>query len=142
MREGARYQLYNMVFQGQKIKDMGIRVPALRAKMGGHTFYSFVMRPADLLEIAYVHHRVGESSFRNLTDSYQRMLKPSRIRQIKAFLEDEECPGFFPGNIIINFDQIPPGRFSPYERADQEAGRRRDSCDADIAGAIWERLDS
>lgn len=105
--QGARYQLYNMVFQGQKIKDLSICVPALKAKMGGHTFYSFVMRPADLLDIAYVHHRVGDSSFRNLTDSYQRMLKPSRIRQIKAFLEDDENPGFFPGNIIINFDQTP-----------------------------------
>ena len=43
--EGARYQLYNMVFQGQKVKDMGIEVPALKARMGGHVYYSFVLHP-------------------------------------------------------------------------------------------------
>lgn len=101
--QGARYQLYNMVFQGQKIKDMGIKVAALKGRMGGHTYYSFVMHPADLLEIAYVHHRVGDSTFRNLTDSYQRMLKPNRIRQIKNYIEEQG--GFFPGNIILNFDR-------------------------------------
>jgi DNA sulfur modification protein DndB len=99
--EGARYQLYNMVFQGQRVKDMGIEVPALKAKMGGHVYYSFVMHPEDLLEIAYVHHRVGSSSFRDLTDSYQRMLNPGRIRKIRRFIEDG---GFFPGSIILNFD--------------------------------------
>lgn len=101
--QGARYQLYNMVFQGQKIKDMGIKVAALKSRMGGHTYYSFVMHPEDLLEIAYVHHRAGDSNFRDLTDSYQRMLKPNRIRQIKQFIETEG--GFFPGNVILNFDR-------------------------------------
>ena len=100
--EGARYQIYNRVFQGQRIKDLSVKVPAIRSSMGGHVYYSFVMRPDDLLKIAYVHHRVGESSYLDLTNSYQRMLERGRIKSIRDFIEDG---GFFPGNVILNFDK-------------------------------------
>jgi DNA sulfur modification protein DndB len=98
--EGARYQIYNRVFYNKKIKGLEIRVPALRAKMGGHTYYSFVLSPHDLLKIAYVHHRAAQSSFLELADSYQRMIKRSRIRKIEQYIRDG---GFFPGSIIVNF---------------------------------------
>jgi len=100
--QGAKYQIYNRIFFGKKVKNFEIQVPAIKAKMGGHTYYSFVMSPEHLLKIAYVHQRSGTCSFLELSDSYQRMIKASRIRQIQQYIENG---GFFPGSIIINFNK-------------------------------------
>lgn len=97
--QGAKYQIYNRVFYGEKIKGFEVKVPALEAMMGGHTYYTFVLSPDDLLKIGYVHHRSGPSSFLDLANSYQRMIKKSRIRKIEQFIQEG---GFFPGSIIIN----------------------------------------
>ena len=69
--------------------------------MGGLTYYTFVLSPDDLLKIAYVHHRSGQSSFLELSDSYQRIINASRVRKIAQYIEEEN--GFFPGSIILNF---------------------------------------
>ena len=100
--QGAKYQLYNRVFFSKKIKDFEVRVPALKAKMGGHVYYSFLMTPEHLLKIAYVHQRSGSCTFLELSDSYQRMIKASRVRDIEQYIEDG---GFFPGSIIVNFNR-------------------------------------
>ena len=99
--QGAKYQIYNRIFFGKKIKGFEVRIPALEAKMGGHTYYTFVLSPDDLLKIAYVHHRSGQSSFLELSDSYQRIINATRVRKIAQFIEEEN--GFFPGSIILNF---------------------------------------
>ena len=98
--EGAKYQLYNRIFYGKRVKDFEIQVPALKAQMGGHTYYTFIMSPEHLLKIAYVHQRSGTCSFLELSDSYQRMIQRSRIRRIEQFIREG---GFFPGSIIVNF---------------------------------------
>jgi DNA sulfur modification protein DndB len=102
--QGAKYQIYNLLFAGKKLKNFEIKVPALKSKMGGYTYYSFILSPEDLLKISYVHHRSRHSSFLDLADSYQRMINPQRIRKIEQFIEDG---GFFPGNIILNFHHKP-----------------------------------
>lgn len=98
--EGAKYLVYNRVFRNSKIKNFQVKVPALKAKMGGRTFYSFVLSPDQLLKIAFVHHRTADSRFSDLADSYQRMINKSRVRQIEQFIR---AGGFFPGSIIVNF---------------------------------------
>jgi DNA sulfur modification protein DndB len=98
--EGAKFQIYNRIFFEKKVKGFDVKVPALKSKMGGHTYYSFILPPVELLKISYVHHREGPSSFLDLANSYQRMIKKSRIRKIESFIQDG---GFFPGNIILNF---------------------------------------
>jgi len=98
--EGAKYLVYKRVFRNSKIKNFQVKVPALKAKMGGRTFYSFVLSPDQLLKIAFVHHRTADSRFSDLTDSYQRMISKSRVRQIEQFIR---AGGFFPGSIIVNF---------------------------------------
>jgi DGQHR domain-containing protein len=98
--EGAKYLVYNRVFRNSKIKNFQVKVPALKAKMGGRTFYSFMLSPDQLLKIAFVHHRTGDSRFSDLTDSYQRMINKSRVRQVEQFIR---AGGFFPGSIIVNF---------------------------------------
>jgi len=98
--EGAKYQLYTRIFYGKKIKGFDIKVPSLKAKMGGHTYYSFVLPPEHLLKISYVHQRSAECSFLELADSYQRMIDKRRVRRIEQYISGG---GFFPGSIILNF---------------------------------------
>jgi len=98
--EGAKYQLYNRIFYGKRVKNFEVRIPALKAKMGGHEYYTFIITPEHLLKISYVHQRAGTCSFLELSDSYQRIIQKSRIRRIEQFIKDG---GFFPGSIIVNF---------------------------------------
>jgi DGQHR domain-containing protein len=96
--------MYNRIFQHKEIKDFRVKVPALKARMGGKWYYSFVLAPEHLLKIAFVHHRSSTARFSELTDSYQRMIDKTRIGQIQRFIEDG---GYFPGSIIVNFTKAP-----------------------------------
>ena len=53
----AKYQLLGNLFSNQEIKNMENRIPAIRGKMGNHTYYSFSIEPEKLLKIGYVLHR-------------------------------------------------------------------------------------
>ena len=65
--------------------------------MGGETFYTFLIRPDDLLKIAYIGHK-GSLDIETL-ETYQRMLQPRRLKQIASFIESG---GKFPTNIVLN----------------------------------------
>ena len=43
--KAAKYQLLGQIFSGQKISGMDMKIPAIKGKMGGLTYYSFVMTP-------------------------------------------------------------------------------------------------
>lgn len=99
--QGAKYQLYNLLFAGENIANMRVEVPAVKGKMGPYSYYSFIIDPEHLLKIAYVNRRtIEESDLMNINVTYQRMLEPGRVRNISHYIEEG---GFFPGNIIINF---------------------------------------
>ncbi|MEW8052988.1 MAG: DGQHR domain-containing protein [Candidatus Thiodiazotropha sp.] len=88
------------------------RVPAVRGKLGGRTFYSFVSTPKQMLKIAFVNHR-------SLNDpagapSYQRLVSRTRLRQISRFLLGG---GFFPTNLLVNFNS--KRRFEPIAKDDE-----------------------
>lgn len=102
---GAKYQLLNRVLYGTKVKGFDVRVPALEAKMGGHTYYTFVMNPEHLLKIAYVHQRPVTCTWLDLSASYQRVISSRRVRKVERFIRDG---GFFPGSIILNFTRDIP----------------------------------
>ena len=56
--KAARYQFLAEFLKDQQIPELkGLTVPALRGKLGGKKFYSFVTRPRDLLKISFVNHR-------------------------------------------------------------------------------------
>ena len=99
LRTAARFQFLAEFLKNQKIPEMeNIRVPAVKGKIGGKTFYSFVSTPKQMLKIAFVNHR-------SLNDpagapSYQRLVNKTRLRQISRFIHDG---GFFPTNILVNF---------------------------------------
>ncbi len=99
LRAAARFQFLAEFLKDQKIPEMnGVHVPAVKGKLGGKTFYSFVSTPKQMLKIAFVNHR-------SLNDpagapSYQRLVSRTRLRQISRFIYDG---GFFPTNILVNF---------------------------------------
>ncbi len=95
----AKYQLLGSLFEGQTIPELDNKIPAIRGKMGGHTYYSFSIEPEKLLKIGYVLHR--NKANKKLMPTYQRLIKKSRLKAIQDFVEEG---GFFPNSIIININ--------------------------------------
>ena len=97
LKRAARYQFLGHMFGGQKIDGLAKQVVATRGKMGGDTFYTFLIRPEELLKIAYVGHKASRD-IENLA-TYQRMLQPNRLKKIAKYINDG---GKFPTNIVVN----------------------------------------
>lgn len=99
----ARYQFHAEYLENQKVPALaGRKVPAVKTKLGGKTAYLFSALAKDILRIAFVNHR-------DLRDpsgapSYQRIVKPSRLKQIGEFLDEKK---FFPNTILLNFHRKP-----------------------------------
>jgi DNA sulfur modification protein DndB len=98
LKEGARYQFLARYLKGEKVEGLKIEVPATRGTMGGTTFYNFLISPFDLLKIGYISHKTSSSV--NDFETYQRMIKPSRLKNIAKYVDEG---GKFPTNIVINF---------------------------------------
>lgn len=97
LKRAARFQFLAHLFQGQKVDGLERKVMATRGKVGGDTFYTFLIRPDDLLKIAYV----GQKGSLNVSElqTYQRMLQPNRLRKIAKYINEG---GKFPTNIVVN----------------------------------------
>lgn len=102
----ARHQLQADIFRNQKIPGLDVAIPALRGKMGGKAFYSFMIDPERLLRISFVSHR-AKADEESLV-SYQRMLKKARLKKISEFIENK---GIFPTSIVLNILSDRPLRF-------------------------------
>lgn len=112
----ARYQFLADLVPGKRIPGLSIRVPALKAKMGGYVCYTFAAPPDYLLKIAYVSHRArGHTSD---VSTYQRMVSKSRLRSIARYISEPDA--IFPTNIVINLETGKKGSGAQFERARQE----------------------
>lgn len=111
----AKYQIYSLIFAGKKQSTLRRDCPAIRGKIGGHVFYTFLLPAKDLLKYAYVHHR-DLAGIVEASDVYQRMLKRDKLRKIAKFIELEG--GYFPNSIIVNFTK--PLQWSKKESFDNE----------------------
>lgn len=101
--EASKYQLFGRIFSGQSIPSLKNKVPAIRGKMGGNTYYSFSIQPEKLLKLSYILH--NNTTSEEVSDAYQRMVDKKRITEIGNFLDDNDGgSGFFPNSIILNFD--------------------------------------
>ncbi len=96
----CKYQFLGYIFDGQEIPSLDNKVPAVRGKMGGHTYYSFAIEPAKLLKIGYVLHRNKANI--NMMPTYQRLIKKKRLAQVRQFIEVEK--GYFPNSVVVNID--------------------------------------
>jgi DNA sulfur modification protein DndB len=108
----ARYQLLAELFRGRAIQGLQLRIPALRSKMGGLTYYTFAIRPEYLLKISYVAHRAKGKAID--LDAYQRMISKARLKNIAQYITND---GVFPTNIVINLEQE---KYLRFERGKQE----------------------
>ncbi len=95
----AKYQLLGHLFEGQTIPNLQNKIPAIRGKMGGHTYYSFSIEPEKLLKIGYVLHR--NKANKKMMPTYQRLIKKSRLKSVQDFVEDG---GYFPNSVVIDID--------------------------------------
>lgn len=111
LKGAAKYQFLSHLFADEEIKGLELRVPATKGKMGNRTFYNFLMRPADLLKIAYVSRKASRSA--DDLEAYQRMLKPSRLKNIAAYIDSG---GQFPTNIVVNMKSKKTVRFDQSEK--------------------------
>lgn len=105
--DAAKYQFAGFLFEGVTIPELSNEVPAIKASMGGLTYYSFSIEPDTLLKIGYVPHR--NKSNKDKMETYQRLVKGSRLKSIKRFITEEG--GFFPNSIIINIKSDRPLQF-------------------------------
>ncbi|MEO0668962.1 MAG: DGQHR domain-containing protein [Pseudomonadota bacterium] len=99
MGPAGRYQILGEFLKGQKVSGLtDVKLPAIRGKIGGETYYSFVTTPRNLLKIAFINHQALNHP--DGRPAYQRMIASSRIKEIGSFIEKG---GFFPTNILVNF---------------------------------------
>ena len=103
----AIYQFAGYLFEGNSIPSLPNKVPAIRASMGGLRYYSFSIEPETLLKMSYVYHKNKANS--EQMESYQRLVKGSRLRDIRNFINVDK--GFFPNSIIINISSDRPLQF-------------------------------
>lgn len=99
MGPAGRFQLLAEFLENQKIPELeGVRVPAIKGKLGGTTYYAFVTTPRHLLKISFVNHLALNHP--DGRPAYQRMVKSARLKGIGQFISGG---GFFPTNLLINF---------------------------------------
>jgi DGQHR domain-containing protein len=124
----AKYQFLADCLPGKPITGLGINVPAVKAKMGGHNCYTFSISPDYLLKISYVSHRLkGRASD---VDTYQRMMTKSRLNKIREYINED---GIFPTNIVINLEK---GTVN-FEKAHQE---EKENNDLEVGILGWLRV--
>lgn len=95
----SRYQLLGALFANKTIRGMDNRIPAIKGKMGGYTYYSFSIQPETLLKIGYVLHRSEANE--GMMPTYQRIIKKTRLKSVHEFIENK---GFFPNSLLISID--------------------------------------
>lgn len=100
LKESAKYQFLGFLFKDITIKGFDNDVLAIEGEMGGHKYYSFLIKPSHMLKMAYVLHRNNANSLKEMMPSYQRVIKKDRLNKIRAFID--EGGHFFPNAIIVS----------------------------------------
>ncbi len=115
----ARFQFEADLFHNQTIPHLEGRVYALEGKMGGLTYYSFLMEPERLLKLGYVLHR---SKSIKVLPTYQRLVKKPRLTAIRKFLNRG---GYFPNSLIVSVENDGKKiRFEPAAASIETSGSR------------------
>ena len=110
----SRYQLLGSLFANNTIKGMDNRIPAIKGKMGGYTYYVFSIQPEILLKIGYVLHRSEANE--GMMPTYQRIIKKARLKSVHEFIESK---GFFPNSLLISVD-TKKGKPLQFDLADKQ----------------------
>lgn len=98
----AVYQFKGFPFHGEEPPFPKTDIPAIRGKMGEQTYYAFSAKPSTLLRFCYVLHRNKANA--EIQSSYQRIVQGSRLKKIRAYLDNETRTGYFPNSILLNLE--------------------------------------
>ena len=113
LKYAARYQFLAHACRDKEVPGLKLSVPATKAQIGNKTFYSCLVRPADLLKIAYVSHKASANL--ESMSTYQRLVTPKRLREIARFIDDSNFAGTFPTNVVLNLHSTKKIRFEKKE---------------------------
>jgi hypothetical protein len=87
MGPSGKYQILGEFLRDQKVAGLSnVKIPAVRGKVGGEVFYSFVTTPGNLLKIAFINHQALNHP--DGRPAYQRMISSKRIKEISAFIRN------------------------------------------------------
>lgn len=95
----ARYQFQADLLGNQKIPSINNEVFAIKSKVGKNYCYTFSIEPDRLLKLGYILHHKRDDNSETIT--YQRILKKSRLKSIRKFVEQG---GYFPNSLIVNIN--------------------------------------
>lgn len=97
--KSARFQLLGNLFKREVIEGLNCSVPAIKGVMADATYYSFLIEPEKLLQIAYVLHRNEANHL--LMPTYQRLIKKDRLKSITQFIDEGN---YFPNSLVVSID--------------------------------------
>lgn len=100
LNDAAFFQFCGKLFEGMTIPKINTKIPAIKGRMGGNTYYTFSIDPQVLLRLSFVLHKT--KAHEEAMPTYQRLVKKSRLTKIKDFLNNH---GYFPNSIVINLDE-------------------------------------
>ena len=87
MGPAGKYQILGAFLKGQKVPGLtNVRLPAIRGRLGGEKYYSFVTTPRQLLKIAFVNHQALNHP--DGLPAYQRMISASPHQGNWSFHQD------------------------------------------------------
>lgn len=102
--KAAKYQFFSRTFAKEEIRNFENRVYAIQSKIKvkgeDKSCYSFSIEPERLLKLGYIlhHHSANE----DMMPAYQRLIKKSRLKKIRDFVE--KCDGYFANSLIVSID--------------------------------------
>ncbi len=110
VKVSARDIIFSDWLKGKRIKSEFIPdkekvISATKGKFGKLDCYSFMASPYLLKKLCYVHRRHIQHTLGGKGISYQRLIKPPKIKQIANFLSQEGQGNFFPTSVLINFEK-------------------------------------
>lgn len=113
--KSARYQFQAEFLARSKVKALhGVKVLALKSRLGPYNTYLFYTSAERLLPISYVNHRGLRDP--DAAPTYQRLIQHDRLVKIAEYIK---TGGFFPNSVIVNFKE--PIVFEKV-RSDEEGG--------------------
>jgi len=104
----ARDIIFSDWLKGKSIRSLPKsekNISATKGKFGKLECYSFMASPYLLKKLCYVHRRHIQHTLSEGDISYQRLIKPQKIKQIAEFLSQEKQENFFPTSVLINFEK-------------------------------------
>jgi len=104
LKDSARDIIFSDWLKGKDIKSLPKNeklIPAMKSKFGSIDCFCFVASPYLLKKLCYVQRRHIQHTLDKKGISYQRLIKPQKIKSIKKYLLGGE---FFPTSVLLNFD--------------------------------------